>query len=360
MNLPPTELTTAVANEEVLPQARASIATAPSRAQTLEAVAFEAIELSQAEMFRGALSKYPHITSEMSFANFFGWAPIQYPRWGSFNGHILVTYDPGNTGNNTRFLPPIGPDPVGTMARLVALGAQFVRVDAALALKMPQGVSVQFNAGDYDYLYTPTQIESLEGSPCSENRRRLRRFNEDFQSRVSTIDITPATLELAERVVDQWLTARLQTAKTPEDRTGRIEDATGCRRILSAWNSFPELRGRIVLIDGSPVSLGIAELKRDLETGQNTLVSHYEKCDLTIKGLPIWNFQQLCQGLSPSDLINRMQDTGAPGLREWKESWGPKGQIRKAVVGAHEYFGTLIPEPVLFGFPPDDIRFLRQ
>jgi hypothetical protein len=325
----------------------------------LEQVEFRPVELSHAETFRAALREYPHRTSEMTFANFYGWAPIQYPRWGEFEGHLLVSFDPGNTGRNDRFLPPIGPDPIRTMAKLVGQGAQFCRVDADLALRLPQGISVQLREADHDYLYTPTQVARLEGNQSSENRRRLRRFNEEYGSRVAVVEISERNVGLAEQVVDLWLAARLEVARSEEDRNGRIEDATGCRRMLAAWGAFPELKGVIVLLDNKPVSIGVAEILRRDSSGGRTLVSHYEKCDLSIKGLPIFNFQQLCAGLSETDLINRMQDTGAPGLREWKNSWGPAGQIKKATVGAHPYLGTLIPEPVLYGYPADHTGYLR-
>lgn len=297
---------------------------------------FRGLEWGNREVFRSALQQYPQATSELTFVNLYAWAAIQYPRWGEFEGHILVSYDPGNTGDSSKFLPPIGPDPVGTMVALHRrFGATFERVPEALLQQMPEDVAWQLVSKDHDYLYTPEQIRSLAGGQASELRRRLSKLHRNHPQAISSEPLNETTLQDAQKVVNAWLEERLAACKTPDEREGKIEDTQACRRILAKWSELPELRGTVIYVEGEPVSLAVGELVAHPDFPAGVVVSHFEKSVLRkdLEGLPVHCFQVLCSDLPEGAVVNRMQDAGVSGLKTWKESWGPFDLGRKGRVG---------------------------
>lgn len=296
---------------------------------------FSPVSWEDRATFDHALQRFPQRTSEMSFVNVFAWASIQYPRWAEIDGHVIVSYDPGNTGASNKFLPPIGPDPIGVMERLHRdFGAVFTRVDMEYQGKIPVEVPTTETPGDHDYLYSPQQIRSLEGSASSELRRRVKKI-EKLGDAISSAEISLETLDHARTVVDKWLSERI--ASTGD--LGKRDDAQACLRILDKWSELPQLRGTVIYHRGEPVSLSIGEILSHPETPGGTFVIHFEKSMLTkeLEGLPILSFQRLCAGLNDDCVINRMQSAGVEGLRKWKESWGPSGQRQKIAVGTAVY-----------------------
>jgi len=297
---------------------------------------FKNLEWRDRERFDSALQQYPQATSELTFVNLYAWAAIQYPRWGEFEGHILVSYDPGNTGNSSKLLPPIGPDPVGAMVTLHRrFGAIFERVPEHLLQQMPEDVPHQLVSKDHDYLYTPEQIKNLGGSPASELRRRVNKFHRTHAEAISSEPLSEANLKDAHKVVNAWLEERLRACLTEDERAGKIEDTQACRRILAQWSELPDLRGRVIYVAGEPVSLAIGELVAHPVFRSGVVVSHFEKSVLRkdLEGLPVYCFQVLCSDLPEGTVVNRMQDAGVPGLKRWKESWGPFDLGRKGRAG---------------------------
>jgi len=310
-----------------------------ARVQSLEQLLenFKELEWGDKGRFQAQLTQYPQSTSELSFVNLYAWAPIQYPRWGEFEGHILVSYDPGNTGESRAFLPPIGPDPAHVLERLHReFGATFVRVPEQMLSQLSSDIEWRFSEKDHDYLYSPEQVRSLKGSQASTLRRQLRRFQKYVGDRVSVRELEPSLVPDAFTVVQAWLTARLAVCSTEEERVGKQEDAMACRRILSKFQDLSELRGTLVYVNHEPVALYVGELASNRGAPGNCYISHFEK-QITrpdLEGLAVYVFQAACSDLAPDCIINRMQDTGLPGLRQWKRSWGPcslgnKGEVSR-------------------------------
>lgn len=320
----------------VLEDTAASAELRMAEAPSIITYGFKNLEWSDRERFRAALQQYPQATSELTFVNLYAWAAIQYPRWGEIEGHIVVSYDPGNTGESSKLLPPIGPDPVGTMVTLHRrFGATFERVPEYLLQQMPEDVSWQFVCKDHDYLYTPAQVESLAGSQASELRRRLNKFHRSHPQAISSEPLSEANLRDAHKVVNAWLEERLRACKTEDERAGKVEDTQACRRILTQWSELPELRGRVIYVAQEPVSLAVGELVAHPVFSAGVVVSHFEKSVIRrdLEGLPVHTFQVLCRDLPEGTVVNRMQDAGVPGLKTWKESWGPFDLGRKGRVG---------------------------
>jgi hypothetical protein len=297
---------------------------------------FKNLEWGDRERFRSALAQYPQATSELTFVNLYAWTSIQYPRWGEFNDHILVSYDPGTTGVSSTFLPPIGSDPVGTMVTLhKRFGASFERVPEHLLQQLPEGVVWELKAKDHDYLYTPDQIKNLSGGPASELRRRLSKFHRTHNEAVTVLPLTHDNLGDARKVSGAWLEERLVACQSEAEKEGKREDALACSRILNKWSELSELRGSVTYVNREPVSFAIGELIPHPQYSAGALVSHFEKSVLRkdLEGLPVHCFQSLCGELSRDVVVNRMQDAGVSGLQKWKQSWGPFGQGKKGRIG---------------------------
>jgi hypothetical protein len=287
---------------------------------------------------RDALQKHPQWTSELSFINLYAWATVQYPSYCEYEGHILVSYDPEQSGRSLKFLPPIGPNPTEVMNTLArTYGASFVRVDADYAKGLQAPLALELTPDADDYLYTAEQIGVLVGAQASELRRRAGKLSRNHGEHLETREISEETLPDARAVVASWLQGRLETAKTEEDREGKREDAVACERILERWTSSPELRGIVIYHKGTPVSLGIGETVEHPRTPHGLFISHFEKSVLSreLEGLPVHSFQELCKPLHSQCVVNRMQSAGVPGLKVWKDSWGPfglghKGEVRSS------------------------------
>jgi hypothetical protein len=290
------------------------------------------LEWSDKAHIENAITQHPQRTSELTFVNLFAWAPIQYPRWANIEGHVVVSYDPGDTGESVKFLPPIGPNPSALMEKLSReYGAVFARVDIAERDNLSPDVATVVTPNDHDYLYTVEQIQELKGSKSSELRRRLGKFTKNVGEDASTAPITAETIADAKTVVDCWLTERIASSGD----TGKIDDANACNRILERWDELPNLRGSLVYHKGVPVSLAIGELVHPRGAENPTLIVHFEKSVISreLEGLPVFSFQKLCSDLPKGCVINRMQSAGVEGLQKWKESWGPLGQLEKILVG---------------------------
>jgi hypothetical protein len=287
---------------------------------------------------REVLNRYPQWTSELSFINLYAWATVQYPSYCEYDGHILVSYDPEQSGTSLKFLPPIGPNPTDVMNTLArTYGASFVRVNADHAKELSAPLVLELTPDADDYLYTAEQIGALVGAQASELRRRVGKLARNHGEHLETREISEETLPDARAVVASWLQGRLETAKTEEDREGKKEDAVACERILERWTSSPELRGIVIYHKGIPVSLGIGEIVKHPKTPHGLFISHFEKSVLSreLEGLPVHSFQELCKPLHSQCVVNRMQSAGVPGLKVWKDSWGPfglgyKGEVRSS------------------------------
>lgn len=322
-------------NSELTELTDSSVDTQLSRLQPLLSI-LKPLEWSDRQEIETALSEYPQWTSELTFINLYAWAPIQYPRWGKIEGHVLVSYDPGNTGESIKFLPPVGHNAAFVMETLSRdYGAVFVRVDKEHLKNIASDVSTELTPKDHDYLYTVDQVRELRGSQASELRRRLNKLVRNQGTDLTTASIDSNTLEDARIVVQKWLQERLDSAKNDADHAGKIEDARACDRILDKWHELGQLIGTLVYHRGEPVSLGIGEIVNHPESSQGILVSHFEKSVISkeLEGLPVYSFQVLCSSLHEECIVNRMQSAGVEGLRTWKESWGPFGQREKGVVG---------------------------
>ena len=91
----------------------------------------------------------------------------------------------------------------------------------------------------------------------------------------------------------------------------------------------------VFYVNGEPVSLAVVEFVSHPHNPTGVIVSHFTKSILKkdLEGLPVRCFQVLCSGLPEGVIINRMQDAGVPGLKTWKESWGPFDLGRKGSIG---------------------------
>lgn len=297
---------------------------------------FQSLDWGHRTTFREALERHPQWTSELTFVNLYAWAPVQYPRWGEIEGHLVVSYDPGNTGQSMKFLPPIGPDPIGLMAKLHREhGAVFVRVSSEHLASVCESIPRSLTEHEHDYLYTADQVRNLFGGQASELRRRLKKLHGSHGDQIAWAAVSKDTMRDAHIVVERWLGERLASCKTDEDQDGKRDDAEACRRVLDRWSELSELRGYVIYVRGEPVSLAIGELIKHPKAPSGIVISHFEKSVLAkdLQGLPVLCFQMLCTDIKPDCVINRMQDAGVPGLKTWKQSWGPFDMGQKGMLG---------------------------
>ncbi len=343
--------------DQNMPNVDTALATRKSELSSLEQFIsrFEPLGWESREAIVKACNEFPQRTSELTFVNLYAWAEIQYPRWAEYKGHVIVSYDPGNTGTSMKFLPPIGPNPVEIMTELYSeLAATFVRVDSSQIGQLPHHVPNMLDRDTWDYLYEPSQIQRLEGSQASELRRRCNKLMRNKGEGLTTKPLSNETIPDALIVNDRWLAERLNNLDVkaarlqPDDRAaitiiesdreGKREDASACQRILSKWRELPELQGQVIYYNGEPISFGIGELVRLPNSDRPMLVSHFEKSSISkeYEGLPVYCFQVLCRDLPPECMINRMQSAGVNDLAVWKQSWGPVAMQQKGIVGGDE------------------------
>lgn len=283
---------------------------------------FEPLDLARQAEYLEFLSACPVKPSDYSFVNLWGWSPHYGLEW-SFDSDLVWIRQ---TQPHVRYWAPVGawdaiPD-LGERLRGESRGVAMVRVpEGLLALLEGGGTGVpeiEENRGQWDYLYSLPDLASLPGNRFHKKKNLLNQFKKKYDYTYRRLDES-----LVERALDMqanWCTWRDCEAEAALDGENKA-----ISRILHAWESFTNLEGGALLVEGEMAAYTIGE-----RLTPDTLLIHFEKGDPGYKGI----YQAMNQ-IFAADMegtlqwVNREQDLDNEGLRKAKLSYHPKGFIKK-------------------------------
>lgn len=281
---------------------------------------FEPITLDRREEYAARLAACPQVASDYSFANIWGWAEEYGLEW-AWGEHCVWIR---RTKPDVLHWAPVGPwDKVDWSANPhLHCIRQFTRVPEALAEIWKEAlgdkVDPQETRGHWDYLYAVNDLVSLKGNKFHKKKNHLNQFKKkfDFVYSPMTMDCVEEVLEMQEEWV-RW--------REVEDSAALLAENRAVRRVLTAWDRLPELRGGTLRVDGKIIAYTVGE-----PLSKETLVVHFEKARPDFRGAYQGiNQQFLCHEGIAFTLVNREQDLGDEGLRKAKLSYHPADFLKK-------------------------------
>jgi hypothetical protein len=285
-------------------------------------LSFEPISLERQEDYLEILSHCPQIASDYSFLNLWAWSPEYELSWAWDGDLIWIRQNQPET-----FLwAPVGDwnavDWPGRFHDHPEVQSVFTRVPEMLAAlwreRFPQQAKSEDERGNWDYLYSVTDLIELQGNRFHKKKNLLNQFNRNYSS--SYLPFGADMVKQAMAMQTDWCTWR-----DCESSDILSSENRAISKVLTEWRKLAGLFGGALMIDGSMVAYTLAEaLTRDM------LVIHFEKGDTQYKGIyQAINQQFLANSASHYTIVNREQDLNDEGLRKAKLSYHPTDYLQK-------------------------------
>jgi hypothetical protein len=179
-----------------------------------------------------------------------------------------------------------------------------------------------FTADDskFDYIYKSSDLATLSGRKYHGKRNHISAFiknNPDW----SFEEINPANIGQCASMNERWL---MLNEYKDEEAISAEHNALNV-----ALAHFDELGfyGGLIRVDHEVVAFSFGEKLKD-----GIFCTHFEKAYSSIQGAyPIINREMAIRLCDEYELINREEDTGAPGLRKAKRSYYPEIWLEKYI-----------------------------
>lgn len=188
---------------------------------------------------------------------------------------------------------------------------------AAREMLEAEGFVIAEDRDNFDYLYLRTDLAELPGKKYHKKRNLVNQFLSayDHQEWPLTPDLVPLALE----VLDSW-----------REEKGEEGDYRSAREALERFGELG-MEGALYFIDGKPAAWCLGEGL----AGGTMFAVHFEKAIGAYKGVYQYMNQAFAAMLPPRYVhINREQDLGDPGLRQAKETYRPRGFVKKYAAAA--------------------------
>jgi hypothetical protein len=283
---------------------------------------FRAIDLGQQTAYQDLLRRCSAITSDYSFVNLWAWAEEYGLTWAWEDTLVWIR----QARPQIAYWAPIGPwdriDWQQSLSRSTLEADTFVRVpEKLLALwrqHLPDGLAVQDQRGQWDYLYAIDALTQLPGKRYHKKKNLLNQFKKKYT--FSYHPFEPALIHKAVAMQQDWCTWR-----DCEAVSALASENRAIAKVFEQWDRLTNLIGGALLIDDRMVAYAIAEKLPD-----KTLVIHFEKGDPEYKGVyQAINQMFLAQADHGAAIVNREQDLDDDGLRQAKLSYHPVDFLKK-------------------------------
>jgi hypothetical protein len=291
--------------------------------------------------YRELLCKSESRSSEYSFGNIWGWAEHYGLKWRSCGSLCWIK----QTFPTHVHWAPVGQwddfdwaaafngracqnEYKGEYSGNCCEGMSFIRVPEKLLnlwqqVLPPERLQITETRGQWDYLYSPSELATLPGNRFHKKKNLLNQFNKtyDFMYAPMTVDCVESVLEMQE----EWNKWREQ-----EDAPVLLAENKAIFRVLSMWDQIPGLTGGAIHLDGNVVAYTVGE-----KVCADTFVVHFEKGMPSYKGIYQAINNSFTKDIAKNEQIhyvNREQDLDDPGLRKAKESYNPIDYVKKYAV----------------------------
>jgi hypothetical protein len=283
---------------------------------------FEPVTLEKQRVYLDYLARCPERSSDYSFLNIWAWAPEYGLQWAWEDDLVWIR----QTRPTERLWSPVGAwQTIDWGARFLRNSnrrSTFVRILEPLAEQWRQqladGADVVEDRGNWDYLYSVTDLIELKGNRYHKKKNLLNQFKKNFD--YTYVPLEAEYLDRARAMQQDWCTWRDCESVELLDAENRA-----IARVLDNWDGLIGSKGGGLVVDGSLVAYTVAE-----ELMQNTVVVHFEKGDTAYKGVYQAINQMFLENTAQDyQFVNREQDLDDDGLRKAKMSYSPVDFVRK-------------------------------
>lgn len=286
------------------------------------ALHFSPISLEKREEYRQRMAMMGERASDYSFSNIWGWSQEYGLEWAWQDDLVWLRQ------NHPRrvFWAPVGDwSRISWKERLSALfgsGESFIRIPAQLMERwreeLPDRITAKPAEDHWDYVYDAAELVTLKGNRYHKKKNLLTQFLRNYPE-YEYHGMTPEIVRRALEMQENWCVWR------DCEGDGLLESENrAVAKILSYWDSLPDLTGGAILVEGKMAAFTVAE-RIDAET----LVIHFEKGMTEYKGVYQAINQMFLEQNQGIRWVNREQDLGDPGLRKAKKSYHPDHFIEK-------------------------------
>jgi hypothetical protein len=182
-------------------------------------------------------------------------------------------------------------------------------------------LKIEEERGDFDYIYSVSEIIGLKGIKYKSKRQLLNTFTSKYpKATYRQLDIIdPEAKSVIQKVSSTWI----NNSNNSQDDINQEMQAID--RIVKT-SEKGELIVSIVEVDDLPVAFSVDEIL----PGNNAL-SHFSKADISIKGAHDFLNVQTAHYLQTQGVLhwNWEQDLNIPGLRDSKLKYRPVNFIKK-------------------------------
>jgi hypothetical protein len=283
---------------------------------------FEPITLDKQKQYSEYFSMCSQKTSDYSFVNLWGWAEEYGLTWAWSDKLVWIK----QTVPEKLYWAPVGLWQGADWRRCFdehfTTNTLFSRIPETLIQIWKDMVShlitIEESRGDWDYLYSVTDLIELKGKRFHKKKNLLNQFkkNYDFEYVPFGTDVIHKAVQMQEDWC-VWRDCESSEVLAAENRA--------ISRILSKWENLQVLTGAAIIVDQKMVAYTIAE-----GFTKDTLVIHFEKGNQDYKGVyQAINQMFLEHSENKFELVNREQDLDNQGLRKAKLSYNPVDFLKK-------------------------------
>jgi hypothetical protein len=283
---------------------------------------FESITLDKQKQYSEYFSMCSQKTSDYSFVNLWGWAEEYGLTWAWSDNLVWIK----QTVPKELYWAPVGlwqgVDWRRCFDEHFTTNTLFNRIPETLLQIWKDTVShritIEESRGDWDYLYSVTDLIELKGKHFHKKKNLLNQFkkNYDFEYVPFGTDMIHKAMQMQEDWC-VWRDCESSEVLAAENRT--------ISKILSKWETIQVLIGGAIIVDQKMVAYTIAE-----GFPKDTLVIHFEKGNPDYKGVyQAINQMFLEYSGNKFEWVNREQDLDNQGLRKAKLSYNPLDFLKK-------------------------------
>jgi hypothetical protein len=188
---------------------------------------------------------------------------------------------------------------------------------------------IELSRDHFDYLYSLDELIFLKGKKYKDKRNKLNGFINSHQNSVKINHlefIEEEKKKAALNLMSAWLANGTNSADPGLHETKAIE------RIVDNFNQL-KLIYTEMLIDGRLEGFSINEV-----LGSGFSIAHFEKTSMKYHGASDYLVHSVAEELLRRGVhtANWEQDLGLPGLRQAKNSFRPKGYLKKYTIRAKQ------------------------
>jgi uncharacterized protein len=283
---------------------------------------FEPITLDKQKEYSDYFSMCSQKTSDYSFVNLWGWAEEYGLTWAWSDKLVWIK----QTVPEKLYWAPVGLWQDADWRRCFdehfTTKTIFSRIPESLLQiwrdTVSPLISIEESRGDWDYLYSVTDLIELKGKRFHKKKNLLNQFkkNYDFEYVPFGTDMIHKAMQMQEDWC-VWRDCESSEVLAAENRS--------ISKILSKWENLQVLTGAAIIVDEKMVAYTIAE-----GFTKDTLVIHFEKGNQDYKGVyQAINQMFLEHSGNKFEWVNREQDLDNQGLRKAKLSYNPLDFLKK-------------------------------